>query len=147
VGPEKDKLLDNQMIVMMCPSLMVYENGVAANKIKMLGLHKLVFLQKLLIRLDTQEIPRLLWKHKPHYHVHNSPSPVPTLRLMNPVHTLQSCFPKIRHIRLGLPNDLTEMHRRKVILFKNLNIWCKLQDHGLVDVKKAMFSVLTSSIF
>ena len=34
----------------------------------------------------SQEIPRILWNPKFHYHTHSSPSPVSILRQINPVH-------------------------------------------------------------
>jgi len=44
---------------------------------------------------STQEIRRLLWNRKFHYHVHNSPSLVPVLSQLNPVHKVSPNFSKI----------------------------------------------------
>jgi hypothetical protein len=43
-----------------------------------------------------QEIPRLLWKPKIHHRVNDNPGIVPILNHINPIHTLQLYFHKIR---------------------------------------------------
>jgi len=48
--------------------------------------------------LASQKIPHLLWNPKVHYRVHNSPSMVPILSQMHPVHTFPPYFPKICYI-------------------------------------------------
>jgi hypothetical protein len=50
-----------------------------------------------------QEIPRLLWNPKVHYHVHNSLPPVPILNQMHTVHTFTSYFAKILSNIIFLP--------------------------------------------
>jgi hypothetical protein len=56
----------------------------------------------------NQEIPRLLWNPKVHYHVHNRPPLAPILSQMNQIHTFAPYFPKIYsiviHLRLDLPD-------------------------------------------
>jgi hypothetical protein len=51
----------------------------------------------------SQEIPRLLWNPKVHYRVHNSPTLVPILSLMHPVHTFPPYFPNI-HSNITIPS-------------------------------------------
>ena len=59
----------------------------------------------------SQEIPRILWNLKVHYHIYKCPPPVSVLSQLDPVHTPTSNFWRSililsSHLRLGLPSDL-----------------------------------------
>jgi hypothetical protein len=51
----------------------------------------------------TQELPRILWNPKVHYHVCKSPPLIPTLSQINPVHTTSSYLSKIYFITIHTP--------------------------------------------
>ena len=51
--------------------------------------------KKILTYSATQEIPRILWEPKDHYHIHKWPPTVPNLNQFDPIHTPTPKFLKI----------------------------------------------------
>jgi hypothetical protein len=52
-----------------------------------------ILLETLIVIQLVKEIPQILWNPKLHFHIHKSPTQIPVLSKVNPVHTLPyQCF-------------------------------------------------------
>jgi hypothetical protein len=87
------------------------------------------FSQKLRVHSVHQEIYHHLRYLKVHYHVHNSPLSVPTLRKNNPIHTLQTYFSKI-HFSSTLLLTLTVSKWSLTLRFSNQTLYTSHLPHA-----------------
>jgi hypothetical protein len=71
----------------------------------------------------SQEILRLLWNPKIHYHVHNSPPLVPILSHAHPVHNFPPYISKI-HFNIILPSTPTSFNWSLPFRFPNESTAC-----------------------
>jgi len=96
----------------------------------------------------SQVIPRLLWNPKVHYRAHNSPSLVPTVSQMNPVHNFPPYFPKI-HSNIIFPATLMSSEWSFPFRFSNQNIvWISPLSHAFYTPAHLIFlDLITLLIF
>ena len=79
-----------------------------------------VLLEKWTGSAASQEIPRILWNPKLHYHTHNCPPPLPVLSQLHPVPTTPSHFLKI-HLNIILPSTSGSPHLSLSLRFSHQN--------------------------
>ena len=70
-----------------------------------------------------QIIPRILWNPKVHYRSHKCPSPAPTLREIDPVHSFKTHFLKI-HFIIILPSTPGSSRWSLSCMFSHQNPVC-----------------------